>query len=134
MSMVNPYSWYLEFNANIPSLDIESLRTRYQVDARSNTPLTHLRVPLSDFNRAIMDIAFVKATNPKQYPGGLSKLMEDHRFAGGVPLGGHWQYKYLLDLDGMSYSGRFMSFLASDSVPVKSTVYEEFFGEWIEPW
>lgn len=81
-----------------------------------------------------MDVAFVKATNPDQYPGGLAKLMEEHRFAGSVYLGGHWQYKYLLDLDGMSYSGRFMSFLASDSVPVKSTVYEEFFSEWIEPW
>ncbi|KAJ3726823.1 hypothetical protein C8R42DRAFT_573612, partial [Lentinula raphanica] len=37
-------------------------------------------------------------------------------------IGGHWKYKYLLDLDGMSYSGRFMAFLASDSVPVKSTL------------
>lgn len=27
-----------------------------------------------------------------------------------------------------------MSFLSSDSVPIKSTVYEEFFSEWIEPW
>ncbi|KIK68432.1 glycosyltransferase family 90 protein [Collybiopsis luxurians FD-317 M1] len=97
-------------------------------------PLTHLRIPLSTLNQAIMDVAFVKATNPDQYPGGLEKLMEEHRFSGGVYLGGHWQYKYLLDLDGMSYSGRFMSFLASDSVPVKSTVYEEFFGDWIEPW
>ncbi|KAJ3759426.1 hypothetical protein EV360DRAFT_69506 [Lentinula raphanica] len=34
----------------------------------------------------------------------------------------------------MSYSGRFMAFLASDSVPVKSTVYEEYFSDWIEPW
>ncbi|KAF5366142.1 hypothetical protein D9757_010945 [Collybiopsis confluens] len=100
----------------------------------ADTPLTHMRIPLSAFNQAITDVAFVKATNPDQYPGGLEKLMEEHRFSGGIYLGGHWQYKYLLDLDGMSYSGRFMSFLASDSVPVKSTVYEEFFGDWIEPW
>ncbi|KAJ7475275.1 hypothetical protein B0H11DRAFT_2235902 [Mycena galericulata] len=31
-------------------------------------------------------------------------------------------YKYLLDLDGTGYSGRFLAFLASDSVPVKATV------------
>jgi len=37
-------------------------------------------------------------------------------------------------LDGMSYSGRFLSFLASDSVPVKSSVYEEWFTDWIQPW
>ncbi|KAJ3995108.1 glycosyltransferase family 90 protein [Lentinula boryana] len=96
--------------------------------------LRHLSISYAALNKEIMDIAFMKATNPAQYPGGLENLMKDHRFAEGIPLGGHWKYKYLLDLDGMSYSGRFMAFLASDSVPVKSTVYEEFFGEWIEPW
>ncbi|KAJ3911226.1 hypothetical protein F5877DRAFT_21390, partial [Lentinula edodes] len=85
-------------------------------------------------NKAFMDVAFVKAQNAKQYPGGLKKLTEDHRFSISVSLGNHWQYKYLLDLDGMSYSGRFMSFLSSHSVPIKSTVYEEFFSKWIEPW
>lgn len=100
----------------------------------SDPPLTHISIPLASLNRAIMDVAFVKTTNAEQYPGGLEKLMAEHRFSGGVYLGGHWQYKYLLDIDGMSYSGRFMSFLASDSVPVKSTMYEEFFGDWIEPW
>ncbi|KAJ3981409.1 hypothetical protein F5890DRAFT_1575133 [Lentinula detonsa] len=96
--------------------------------------LRHLSISYATLNKEIMDIAFMKATNPAQYPGGLENLMKDHRFAEGIPLGGHWKYKYLLDLDGMSYSGRFMAFLASDSVPIKSTVYEEFFGEWIEPW
>ncbi|KIK69792.1 glycosyltransferase family 90 protein [Collybiopsis luxurians FD-317 M1] len=96
--------------------------------------LRHFSIPYSIMNKVIMDLAFMKATNPAQYPGGMEKLVLDHRFAEGIPLGGHWKYKYLLDLDGMSYSGRFMAFLASDSVPVKSTVYEEFFGEWIEPW
>ncbi|KAJ3718809.1 hypothetical protein C8R42DRAFT_554633, partial [Lentinula raphanica] len=81
-----------------------------------------------------MDAAFVKASNADQYPGGLENLVAEHRFSGSVYLGGHWQYKYLLGLDGMSYSGQFMSFLPSDSVPLKSTVYEEFFSEWIEPW
>jgi hypothetical protein len=81
-----------------------------------------------------MDVAFVKATNPQSYPGGMDALVRDHRFGDSVPLGKHWSYKYLIDLDGMSYSGRFLSFLASDSVPIKSTVYEEYFTEWIQPW
>ncbi|KAJ3885745.1 hypothetical protein GG344DRAFT_58689 [Lentinula edodes] len=96
--------------------------------------LTAHKIPVATLNKAFMDVAFVKAQNAKQYPGGLKKLTEDHRFSTSVSLGNHWQYKYLLDLDGMSYSGRFMSFLSSDSVPIKSTVYEEFFSEWIEPW
>lgn len=89
-------------------------------------------VPARAANAAIMDVAFVKAVG--YYPQGQAALARDHRFDDGVPLGKHWAYKYLLDLDGMSYSGRFMGFLASDSVPVKATVYQEYFSDWIQPW
>ncbi|KAJ3517360.1 hypothetical protein NMY22_g13981 [Coprinellus aureogranulatus] len=91
-----------------------------------------IEMPISTLNDDIMDTAFVKVSG--LYPGGLSALMEKHRFSEPVPLGKHWSYKYLVDLDGMSYSGRFMAFLASDSVPIKATVYSEFFSDWIEPW
>jgi Glycosyl transferase family 90 len=91
-------------------------------------------VPVDKLNEEIMDAAFVKAVATDSYPGGLEALERDHRFGDTVPLGKHWTYKYLIDMDGMSYSGRFLSFLASDSVPIKSTVYEEFFSDWIQPW
>jgi len=86
-------------------------------------------VPVGHLNEEIMDAAFVKALSPETYPGGLQAMMTDHRFSDAVPLGKHWAYKYLVDMDGMGYSGRFMAFLASDSVPVKATVYEEFFSQ-----
>lgn len=85
-------------------------------------------------NDEIMDVAFVKAVGAQSYPGGEVALRKDHRFDDAVPLGEHWKYRYLVDLDGMSYSGRFLAFLASDSVPIKSTVYEEWFSDWIQPW
>lgn len=34
----------------------------------------------------------------------------------------------------MGYSGRFMAFMASDSAVIKSTVYKEYFTDWIQPW
>ncbi|KAK7055722.1 CAP10 domain-containing protein [Favolaschia claudopus] len=82
-------------------------------------------VPLSLLNADVMDAAFVKSVVP---------VGKEHRFGDSTELGVAWGYKYLLDLDGMGYSGRFMAFLASDSVPVKATVYDEFFSGWIEPW
>ncbi|KAG6814717.1 hypothetical protein H0H93_012477, partial [Arthromyces matolae] len=91
-------------------------------------------IPQQSLNTEIMDTAFVKVVAAESYPGGLKALKDDHRFSSAVPLGVHWKYKYLLDIDGMGYSARFMAFLASDSVPVKMTVYEEFFSDWIEPW
>jgi hypothetical protein len=91
-------------------------------------------VPVSWLNSETMDAAFVKAVAPEAYPGGLSSLTDTHRFGDAMALGKHWSYKYAVDLDGMGYSGRFMSFLASDSVPIKATVYEEYFRDWIQPW
>ncbi|KAJ3752502.1 hypothetical protein EV360DRAFT_88684 [Lentinula raphanica] len=126
--------WVPNTNVNVSSTSVSSSSTTPRNPTNVDAPLKAHRIPIAALNKALMDVAFVKASNANQYPGGLKKLQEEHRFAEGVSLGNHWQYKYLLDLDGMSYSGRFMSFLASDSVPVKSTVYEEFFSDWIEPW
>ena len=89
-------------------------------------------IPAKDLNKDLMDVAFVNAVG--SYPGGETELRKVHRFADSVPLGKHWSYKYLVDLDGMSYSGRFMGLMASDSVVLKSTVYEEYYSGWIQPW
>lgn len=109
-------------------------RTITFADPPSSTQYVSVPVSVAKLNDEIMDVAFTKATSPQSYPGGLSGLMADYRFADSVPLGKHWSHKYLVDFDGMSYSGRFLAFLASDSVPVKSTVYAEFFSDWIQPW
>lgn len=45
-----------------------------------------------------------------------------------------WSYKYLADLDGYGYSAKFRGLLASTSVPIKSTVYKEFFSDLLVPW
>ncbi|KZT26069.1 glycosyltransferase family 90 protein [Neolentinus lepideus HHB14362 ss-1] len=91
-------------------------------------------VPASALNEELMDVAFTTAVDKNNYPGGLATMQKELRFSDPVPLGEHWSHKYLVDFDGMSYSGRFMAFLASDSAVVKSTVYQEFFSDWIQPW
>ncbi|KAJ7097534.1 hypothetical protein C8R44DRAFT_366408 [Mycena epipterygia] len=95
------------------------------VDVPASGTYTTVPVPLRELNADVMDAAFVKAVVP---------ISKEHRVGDSVELGVSWGYKYLLDLDGMGYSGRFMAFLASDSVPVKATVYDEYFTGWIEPW
>ena len=59
-------------------------------------------VPVARLNEEIMDAAFVKAVATESYPGGEEALERDHRFGDTVPLGRHWSYKYLIDMDGMS--------------------------------
>ncbi|KAK2464483.1 hypothetical protein APHAL10511_003462 [Amanita phalloides] len=106
----------------------------YARPSSSSTNFVTTQVSAAKLNEEIMDAAFTKAMSPESYPGGMKALQASHRFGDAVPLGRHWSYRYLIDLDGMSYSGRFMAFLASDSVPIKSTIYEEFFSDWIQPW
>ena len=89
-------------------------------------------VPARKLNNEIMDTAFVKTAGA--YPGGAAEVRKHYRFAPFVPLGEHWAYKYLIDLDGMGYSGRFMAFLASESAVIKSTVWREYFADWLQPW
>ncbi|KAK0184518.1 capsular associated protein [Armillaria mellea] len=103
-------------------------------DPPSSSRYVSVPVSTGKLNEDIMNVAFTKATNPEAYPGGLTELVKDHRFGDAVWLGYNWKYKYIMDLDGMSYSGRFMAFLASDSVPVKATMYKEFYSDWIQPW
>src|ERR1700722_5651942 len=109
-------------------------RTVTFADPPSSSHYVSTKVPIGSLNEEIMDVAFVKPMGEHNYPGGLDALMNDHRFGNPVALGEHWAYKFLIDLDGMSYSGHFMGFMASDSAVLKATVYQEYFSDWIQPW
>ena len=45
-----------------------------------------------------------------------------------------FDYKYLPDIDGNSYSGRYRAFLLSTSLPLKSTIYAEWHDDRLIPW
>lgn len=110
-------------------------RTILFADPPGSSTYVYQEVPVAKLNDEIMDLAFVKLVDTFNFPGGLRALIRDHRFdEHGVNLGDHWKHKYLVDTDGMGYSGRFFSFLESDSAVVKASVYREFYGEWIQPW
>ncbi|KAJ5320797.1 hypothetical protein N7476_003799 [Penicillium atrosanguineum] len=51
---------------------------------------------------------------------------EDHNEA--------WKYRYLLDMDGHAYSGRFYAFMRSKSVPLKLTFFREWHENILIPW
>jgi hypothetical protein len=107
-------------------------RTIIHADPSSADNFIATEVPARQLNSEIMDAAFVSTTGG--YPGGEEALRKGHRFASPVPLGHHWTYKYLLDLDGMGYSGRFLALLHSESAVIKSTVWREFLSDWLQPW
>ncbi|KAJ5996844.1 hypothetical protein N7522_008504 [Penicillium canescens] len=45
-----------------------------------------------------------------------------------------WAHKYLLDIDGNAFSGRFHAFLHSNSMVYKIAIFREWHDEWLKPW
>ena len=52
----------------------------------------------------------------------------------GVPLGEQFQNKFLVDVDGHSFSGRWIAFLESKSLSIKSTIFREWHDSRLFAW
>ncbi|KAL4802666.1 hypothetical protein BDV18DRAFT_146272 [Aspergillus unguis] len=53
---------------------------------------------------------------------------------GRVDFQDHWQYRYLFDADGAGFSGRFIPFLQSRSLPFKTGLFRQWFDSRVIPW
>ncbi|KAI9680890.1 MAG: hypothetical protein M1817_004330 [Caeruleum heppii] len=52
----------------------------------------------------------------------------------GMDMNNQFKCKYLPDIDGNSFSGRYRAFLLSNSVPIKATIFKEWHDSRIMPW
>ncbi|KAI9815416.1 MAG: hypothetical protein M1832_005486 [Thelocarpon impressellum] len=52
----------------------------------------------------------------------------------GVPMAEQYKRKYLPDIDGNSFSGRYRAFLLSTSLPIKSTIFQEWHDSRLVAW
>lgn len=52
----------------------------------------------------------------------------------GVKLDDQFKYKYLPDIDGNSFSGRYLGFLRSTSLPIKATLWREWHDSRLVAW
>lgn len=60
--------------------------------------------------------------------------LRDLRITEKIDFQDHWKYKFLMDLDGAGFSGRFIPFLRSSSVPIKAALFREWYDERLVPW
>lgn len=51
-----------------------------------------------------------------------------------VNMSEFYSFKYLPDVDGHGYSGRFRSYVESDSVPIKATIWNEWTSSRLQAW
>ena len=68
---------------------------------------------------------------------GLLDCPDQRREFGTVPhtdFQDHWRYRYLFDMDGAGFSGRFIPFLQSKSLPFKTALFREWYDTRITAW
>lgn len=51
-----------------------------------------------------------------------------------MPMKEQYKNKYVPDIDGNSFSGRYRGFLSSTSLPIKATIYQEWHDSRLTPW
>lgn len=59
---------------------------------------------------------------------------EELKTAPHVEFQSHWNYRYLIDLDGAGFSGRFLPFLQSHSLPLKTGLFRQWFDRRVTSW
>lgn len=66
----------------------------------------------------------------------VDKEIQEQEFGVGGKLDfqTHWKYKYLFDTDGAAFSGRFLSFLQSGSLPLRTGYFRQWLDGRLSPW
>jgi hypothetical protein len=90
--------------------------------------------PLSNISSITnISVAFVgNATRCYGYDCDLQN--SELRFSSPVAFQEHWRFKYLFDLDGAGFSGRFLPFLESRSLVFRVAAFRQWFDERLTVW
>jgi hypothetical protein len=117
------------------------------VEAWKQVPL-NWAMPTSQYNLAAQkegrlgewmekwsDVAFVDLMCQKEEKGGRCNYTGHHfDIKKGLTMAQQFDCKYLPDIDGNSFSGRYRGFLMSTSLPIKATIFREWHDSRLVPW
>lgn len=94
-----------------------------------------IRDNLADWLISTTNISFTDLMCDVQQADGGCWYTSDHfAVTGSLPLRQQFDYKYLPDIDGNSFSGRYRAFLRSTSLPIKATLYREWHDARLVAW
>lgn len=90
---------------------------------------------LPDYLNEHCDLGFLDLCCFPREDGKHCSYTDPHyKIVEGMPMKKMYQFKYLPDIDGNSFSGRYRAFLLSTSLPIKATVYKEWHDSRLIPW
>lgn len=81
------------------------------------------------------DVAFVDLMcDPPQEDGRCAYTNDHFDTKEGLKMADQFNAKFLPDIDGNSFSGRYLGFLRSTSLPIKSAIWREWHDSRLIPW
>lgn len=81
------------------------------------------------------DVAFINLMcEPERTDGTCHYNSHYFELRKGVSMAEQFYFKYLPDIDGNSFSGRYLGFLRSTSLPIKATIFREWHDSRLVPW
>ncbi|KAG7440347.1 uncharacterized protein BT62DRAFT_1080961 [Guyanagaster necrorhizus] len=90
-------------------------------------------VPKARYGPAMLDMAF--SNDPGQCDPEVCKVLATlYEFTKGQSQTEQARYKYIFDVDGNAWSGRFKRLMSSHALIFKSTIYPEWFTDRLMPW
>lgn len=101
----------------------------------SSSLSTATRERLSDYVSYTNDVAFTDLFCDEAGENGSCWYLDrDYSVLPAVLMSQQFNYKYLPDIDGNSFSGRYRAFLLSTSLPIKATIYREWHDSRLIAW
>ncbi|KAF2439267.1 glycosyltransferase family 90 protein [Karstenula rhodostoma CBS 690.94] len=101
---------------------------------RSRVYTPHNHFELSRWIDAISDVAFTELQCTIGSENECAHATPYYKTAKKVPMNKQFAAKYLPDIDGNGFSGRYLAFLRSTSVPIKATLFAEWHDSRLVPW
>lgn len=113
-----------------------SITKRVYTTGMDNYTLADYDESLGRLNRQLFDILFTGAPIQCDQQDGSCDAMKHHLAFASQTMGQDQQrtYKYIIDVDGNGWSGRFHRLMATKSAVLKSTAYTEWWSDRIQPW
>ncbi len=102
----------------------------------ASSPLSSAtRGHLSEYMAYTSDVGFTDLFCDEAGENGSCWYLDnDYSVVPVLPMSQQFNYKYLPDIDGNSFSGRYRAFLLSTSLPIKATIYREWHDSRLLAW
>ncbi|KAI5804355.1 glycosyl transferase family 90-domain-containing protein [Geopyxis carbonaria] len=115
----------------VSNLEADDTATILHKEKQVDGIWTTKKIPRKDL-RALFDVHFSGVGQCD--PSDCSQQREHFHVAEPAKQHDAWKSKYLLDVDGNAFSGRYHAFLESRSTVFKLAIFREWHDEWLHPW